>query len=276
MPALGNASCGSFRQPAPEQPARRLQPLARRTQQHRLQISQHCLKQPRSVLAALLCVMQMQQALQSTTNKRTHHVPRHLNLAASEHVLVLRRSAEHSTTLITMTHLLLACALSQQAAMHHFTNCPTTEEVALFCLGKQIHHIDNTSEHICLTCRRRFTECPKQLREAGREVDAALFDLDTPNMTLANTCDFRWAALRLSRMQCMLSRQSTEIDTEHTSWRTSSFLPRGFAYQPGDAAYIHVHWFAFGHREPRVSHLQQTPGGRMRHSRQRPLPPLII
>jgi hypothetical protein len=40
-------------------------------------------------------------------------------------------------------------------------------------------------------CRRRFAACPRQLRSAGRAEDAALFDLDTPNVTLANTCDFR-------------------------------------------------------------------------------------
>jgi hypothetical protein len=43
-------------------------------------------------------------------------------------------------------------------------------------------------------CRRRFVGCPQQLREAGRAEDAALFDLDTPNVTLANTCDFRCTA----------------------------------------------------------------------------------
>ena len=43
-------------------------------------------------------------------------------------------------------------------------------------------------------CRRRFAACPQQLRNAGRADNAALFDLDTPNVTLANTCDFRCAA----------------------------------------------------------------------------------
>ena len=53
------------------------------------------------------------------------------------------------------------------------------------------------AKHFAPRCRRRFAACPQQLRDAGRADDAALFGLDTPNVTLANTCDFRRAATLL-------------------------------------------------------------------------------